>query len=151
MDDMDFSGLGMIGNLYDLNQIEIFRGPQSSVYGANALAGLISLKSNDPIGKSEIGISASKGSDNHLGINNYFNFEDIDGLNIRVSGSYNYIDGFRENLSRNISNTNKREEIFSRLKLKFNSNKKMNFLATFIYSELDNGYDAWAPNTLCLR
>ena len=146
MDDMDFSGLGMIGNLYDLNQIEIFRGPQSSVYGANALAGLISLKSNDPIGKSEIGISASKGSDNHLGINNYFNFKAIDGLNIRVSGSYNYIDGFRENLSRNISNTNKREEIFSRFKLKFNSNKKLNFLATFIYSELDNGYDAWAPN-----
>ena len=146
MDDMDFSGLGMIGNLFDLNQIEIFRGPQSSVYGANSLAGLISLKSNDPIGKSEIGISASKGSDNHLGINNYFNFKAIDGLNIRVTNSYNYIDGFRENLSRNISNTNKREEIFSRLKLKLNSNKKLNILATFIYSELDNGYDAWAPN-----
>jgi outer membrane receptor protein involved in Fe transport len=146
IDDMDFSGLGMISNLYDLDQIEIFRGPQSSVYGANALAGLISLKSNDPIEKSEVGISASKGSDNHFGINNYFNFKAIDGLNIRVTNSYNYIDGFRENLSRNISDTNKREEIFSRLKLKFNSNKKLNILATLIYSKLDNGYDAWAPN-----
>ena len=146
IDDMDFSGLGMIANLYDLDQIEIFRGPQSSVYGANALAGLISLKSNDPIEKSEVGISASKGSDNHFGINNYFNFKAIDGLNIRVTNSYNYIDGFRENLSRNISDTNKREEIFSRLKLKFNSNKKLNILATLIYSKLDNGYDAWAPN-----
>ena len=146
IDDMDFSGLGMIANLYDLDQIEIFRGPQSSVYGANALAGLISLKSNDPIEKSEVGISASKGSDNHFGINNYFNFKAIDGLNIRVTNSYNYIDGFRENLSRNISDTNKREEVFSRLKLKFNSNKKLNILATLIYSKLDNGYDAWAPN-----
>jgi len=146
IDDMDFSGLGMISNLYDLDQIEIFRGPQSSVYGANALAGLISLKSNDPIEKSEVGISASKGSDNHFGINNYFNFKAIDGLNIRVTNSYNYIDGFRENLSRNISDTNKREEVFSRLKLKFNSNKKLNILATLIYSKLDNGYDAWAPN-----
>ena len=146
IDDMDFSGLGMIANLYDLDQIEIFRGPQSSVYGANALAGLISLKSNDPIEKYEVGISASKGSDNHFGINNYFNFKAIDGLNIRVTNSYNYIDGFRENLSRNISDTNKREEVFSRLKLKFNSNKKLNILATLIYSKLDNGYDAWAPN-----
>mgnify|MGYP001158394597 FL=1 len=146
IDDMDFSGLGMIANLYDLDQIEIFRGSQSSVYGANALAGLISLKSNDPIEKLEAGVSVSKGSDNHFGINNYFNFKAIDGLSIRATGGYNYFDGFRENLSQNISNTNKREEIFSRLKFKFNSSKKLNLLATFIYSELDNGYDAWAPN-----
>ena len=146
IDDMDFSGLGMIGHLYDLDQIEIFRGPQSSVYGANALAGLISLKSKDPIEKSEMGVSASTGSDSHFGINNFFNLKAIDGLNIRVSGSYNYIDGFRENISQNISNTNKREEMFSRMKLNFKPSQKINLLATFIYSEFDNGYDAWAPN-----
>ena len=146
IDDMDFSGLGMIGHLYDLDQIEIFRGSQSSIYGANALAGLISLKSKDPIEKSEIGVSASTGSDSHFGINNFFNLKAIDGLNIRVSGSYNYIDGFRENISQNISNTNKREEMFSRMKLNFNPSQKINLLATFIYSEFDNGYDVWSPN-----
>ena len=36
MDDMDLSGLGMVGLLYDVNQIEVFKGPQSSVYGSNA-------------------------------------------------------------------------------------------------------------------
>ena len=146
IDDMDFSGLGMIGHLYDLNQIEIFRGPQSSVYGANALAGLISIKSKDPIDQFEMEASTSLGSDNLYGINSLINLESIYGLKIRVSGSYNYSDGFRENLSKNVSNTNKREELFSRMKLNFKSNNKLNLLATFIYSELNNGYDTWAPD-----
>ena len=29
LDDMDLSGLGMLGHLFDLNQIEIYKGPQS--------------------------------------------------------------------------------------------------------------------------
>ena len=146
VDDMDFSGLGMVGNLYDMDQIEIFRGPQSSVYGSNALAGLISIKSKDPIDQFEMGVSTTTGSDNHFGINNFINLKASDGLNIRFSGNYNYNDGFRENISRNISNSNKREEWFSRMKLNFSLNKNLNLLATFIYSELNNGYDAWAPN-----
>ena len=101
MDDMDFSGLGMVGNLYDMDQIEIFRGPQSSVYGSNALAGLISIKSKDPIDQFEMGVSTTTGSDNHFGINNFINLKASDGLNIRFSGNYNYNDGFRENISKN--------------------------------------------------
>ena len=36
--------------------------------------------------------------------------------------------------------------LISRMKLNFIPNKKFKFLATFIYSDLNNGYDAWAPN-----
>ena len=122
---MDFSGLGMVGNLYDMDQIEIFRGPQSSVYGSNALAGLISIKSKDPIDQFEMGVSTTTGSDNHFGINNFINLKASDGLNIRFSGNYNYNDGFRENISRNISNSNKREEWFSRMKFNFSPNQKI--------------------------
>ena len=146
IDDMDFSGLGMIAHLYDLKQIEIFRGAQSSIYGPNSIAGLISMKSKDPTKDSEMGISLSGGSNSHASIKNHINLKVIDDLFIRLSGSYNYIDGFRENITRNISNTNKREELFSRMKLNFIPNKKFKFLATFIYSDLNNGYDAWAPN-----
>ena len=37
-DDIDLNGLGMIGHLYDIQQVEVFKGPQSSIFGANAIA-----------------------------------------------------------------------------------------------------------------
>ena len=48
IDDIDLSGLGMVGHLFDLKQIEIFKGPMSSVFGSNSLAGLISIRSQSP-------------------------------------------------------------------------------------------------------
>ena len=48
IDDIDFSGQGGIANAFDLEQIEVYRGPQGSRMGANALAGLIYIKSKDP-------------------------------------------------------------------------------------------------------
>ena len=57
----------MLGHLFDLNQIEVFKGPQSSIFGSNAIGGLISLRSNNPSNKSilnaaakEYGIDAKK-------------------------------------------------------------------------------------------
>ena len=41
IDDIDFSGIGSVATLFDMQQIEVLRGPQGSRYGANALAGII--------------------------------------------------------------------------------------------------------------
>src|SRR5271156_5296181 len=48
IDDIDFSGLGTAGTLYDIDQIDVLRGPQPTRYGASALAGLIYMKSAEP-------------------------------------------------------------------------------------------------------
>src|SRR5271165_3546697 len=44
IDDIDFSGLGTAGTLYDIDQVDVLRGPQATRYGADALAGLIYLR-----------------------------------------------------------------------------------------------------------
>ena len=146
MDDMDLSGLGMVGQLYDLDQIEIFKGSQSSVYGPNAMAGLISMRSTDPTDHFEMKSSTNFGSDNHYGGSSVMNVRLMKNMNMRLTGVYNYSDGFRENVSQNIMDSNKREESFSRMKLRYDPNNRLSILATLIYAELENGYDAWAPD-----
>ena len=146
LDDMDLSGLGMVGLLYDIDQIEIFKGPQSSVYGPNAMAGLISLKSTDPTDHFEMRTSTSFGSDNHYGGSSVMNVHFMKNMKLRLGGVNNYSDGFRENVTQSVTHTNKREESFSRMKLSYDPNNQLSILATLIYTKLENGYDAWAPD-----
>src|SRR5512138_664216 len=48
IDDIDFSGIAMPAALFDMARAEVLRGPQGTAYGANAIAGLISLRSQAP-------------------------------------------------------------------------------------------------------
>ena len=48
VDEVDFSGVGMPATLFDVEQVEVLRGPQGTRYGANALAGLIKIDTRDP-------------------------------------------------------------------------------------------------------
>ena len=146
MDDMDLSGLGMVGLLFDMDQIEGFKGAQSSIYGPNAMAGLVSMRSTDPTDQFEMKASTSFGSDNHYGGTSAMNVRFMKNMNMRLTGVYNYSDGFRENVSQNITDSNKREEAFSRMKLSYDPIDRLSILATIIYTELDNGYDVWAPD-----
>ncbi|MFQ5635578.1 MAG: TonB-dependent receptor plug domain-containing protein, partial [Gammaproteobacteria bacterium] len=63
IDDIDLSGLGSAATLFDTDQIEVLSGPQGTRYGANALAGLIYVKSADPTDAFESRVEATAGSD----------------------------------------------------------------------------------------
>jgi len=51
IDDIDFSGIGTIATTFDIERIEVLRGPQGTRYGANALAGLVYVQSALPSGQ----------------------------------------------------------------------------------------------------
>jgi outer membrane receptor protein involved in Fe transport len=136
----------MAGILHDIEQVEVFKGPQSSVYGPNAMAGLIMLRSTAPQDSFESDLTATYGSDNHYRLGLVGNAKIMRGLSLRVSGFKNYSDGFRENVSKNTTNSNKRDELLLRTKFKFKPNEKLLLVGTIMIANLDNGYDAWAPD-----
>jgi len=146
LDDIDLSGLGMAGILHDIKQVEVFKGPQSSVYGPNTMAGLIMLRSTVPQDNFESELTLTYGSDNHYRLGLVGNKKIIRGLSFRVTGMKNYLDGFRENISKNTTNSNKRDELLLRAKLKYQPNEKLVLVGTVMVANLDNGYDAWAPD-----
>jgi outer membrane cobalamin receptor len=86
--------------------VEIIRGAASSIYGANALAGVINVITKEPaIEKPLVNVNCTLGSfnDRTLGVNaakNYGNFE------TNISASKLMTDGFRENSAYDNNNLN---------------------------------------------
>ena len=64
VDGIDFTGIAGAATTMDIKQVEILRGPQGTLYGANALAGLINLTSNQPTENAQGKLSLAIGSHN---------------------------------------------------------------------------------------
>ena len=100
IDDIDFSGIGMAASLFDVNQVEVLRGPQSSRFGANAFAGLINIRSNEPTQDRESLIELTAGQDDltEVGLMTSGSFSDDDDSALyRFSMFKHDSDGFRKN------------------------------------------------------
>jgi outer membrane receptor protein involved in Fe transport len=149
IDDIDFSGIGMTGSLFDVKQVEVLRGPQSTRYGSSALAGLINIQSNEPTAESEQMIEASAGGDNlrELGLvsSGAFN-SNSDSPQYRFSMFSHTSDGFRHNSFLNRDDTNGRNELNIRGKLRFFPSAVTTVDVTLLHSDLNDGYDAWSLN-----
>ncbi|NIW24476.1 MAG: TonB-dependent receptor [Gammaproteobacteria bacterium] len=145
VDDIDFSGIGMVATLFDVEQIEVLRGPQGTRYGANALAGLINVRTQDPSAEALMSSKIDIGSDGLL--SGGLAFGGPVGSNdaayrVAVQGYQN--DGFRDNAFSGRNDTNGRDELTTRAKLTWSAGSDWDFRATAMRVDLDNGYDAWA-------
>ena len=145
IDDIDYSGQGGIATTFDVDQIEVHRGPQGSRIGSNALAGLIYIKTKEPTevfeGTSEVtlGTYGTRNAGIAFGGPTQFN----QNITYRVALRSDYSDGFRKNLFLGKSNTSKKDEDTYRLKLNWKIRDKttLKFLITQI--DLDDPADIW--------
>lgn len=145
VDDIDLSGLGMVSSMYDMQQVEVLRGPQGTQYGANALAGLIYLKSNDPTDSFEHGVKVSVGDDDLRTFSGFSSgpLNDSGKLLYRVSVEQHNQNGYRDNLYLNSDDTNQRDELSARAKLRWYATDDLQIDLTLLHANFDNGYDAW--------
>jgi outer membrane receptor protein involved in Fe transport len=149
IDGIDFSGVGMPATLFDVQAIDVLRGPQGSAYGANALAGLISVQTRDPLsgagGEAEVtaGDHATRSAGVALG-----QAESLGGANSRVGWrlvAQQYKgDGFRHNAFLNRDDTNGYDETTLRGRLALQASADFRADLTLMHVNLDNGYDGWS-------
>ncbi len=144
LDGVDLSGLGTAGVLFDLDRVEVFKGPQSTIFGPNAMAGLISLQSTDPSPLPSHGVTVSRGSDDLLHAAATVNVPLNEQLAIRAGYHEARSNGFRSNMFLDRDDSNRRWENFARAKVRYTLDSGLQLLGTFFRANLNNGYDAWA-------
>jgi outer membrane receptor protein involved in Fe transport len=146
VDDIDLSGIGTVATLFDMERIEVLRGPQGSRYGANALGGLIYMRSTMPGSERNGRLQLSAGGDDAFSAGIAFGgaFDDADRALFRLSAQHYQSNGFRDNpyLSRN--DTNDRDETTIRARMNFAVSETFAVNIAAFVSEVDNGYDAFA-------
>jgi iron complex outermembrane receptor protein len=91
-------GIAVNASLFDLERVEILRGPQGTLYGRNATAGAINLISAKPELTSLGGfVTAGYGNYDAKPIEAAINLPVSESLAVRVAGFHNDHDGYRNN------------------------------------------------------
>ena len=148
VDDLDFTGIGTIGNLFDTQQVEVLRGPQAGAFGGNATGGIVQIVSNDPTPYWTGQIEGTAGDDSLISGGIAFGGPLLENepekLTFRLSFYQLQQDGFRDNQFLNQDDTNKRDEFNTRLKLRWIASENWQWDASFFYADADNGYDEWS-------
>jgi iron complex outermembrane receptor protein len=86
------------GDLLDIEQVEVLRGPQSTLYGRNSIAGVVNVTSRPPSGDFEAQLGLEYGTYNQRRVQASISDTLIpDTLGFRLSGVYSARDGFTEN------------------------------------------------------
>ena len=144
IDDIDYSGQGGIATLFDVDQVEVYRGPQGSRSGANALAGLIYIKTKDPTdefeGTSEVTVG-DYGTQN-IGVAFGGPMQNKN-MKYRLVVRTDYADGFRKNIYLNKSDTSKKDELTLRYKLNWEIDKSTNINLVVSKIDMDDPADIW--------
>jgi iron complex outermembrane receptor protein len=147
MDDLDFTGIGTVGNLFDTQQVEVLRGPQAGAFGANAAGGVVQIVTNAPTPYWTGQIEGTVGTDSlfagGIAVGGPLLKNNPEQLTFRFSTYQLQQDGFRDNRFLGEDDTNERDEFNTRLKLRWMANEDWQWDATLFYADADNGYDEW--------
>lgn len=145
IDNMDFSRSGGSATLFDIEQVEVVRGPQGTKYGSNALAGMIKLSTTEPTNVREGRIESTIGNYGQKSLGVAVGAPLIKNtLLSRFSLHSNKADGSITNKHLNRKDTNGRDELTLRGHLKWLANDDVTVNLRYLHLDLNNGYDAFS-------
>ncbi len=133
-------------SLFDLERIEVLKGPQGTLYGEGSLGGTIRLITRKPQlnefeNKTQLIVSKTKNSPGYnYQINNVINVPLIDDkLAFRLSGSYSDDDGFVDDANSGDEGTNFDQTGSIHAALRFESNERLTITPSLSYQKTDGG------------
>ena len=88
-------------DLSDIERVEVLRGPQSTLYGKSASAGLINVVTRGPTASLSGGVNALVTTDNEYGVGGTLSGPLSDQLAFRISANYDKFDGNVRNVFNN--------------------------------------------------
>ena len=144
VDGIDFTGIAGAATTMDIKQVEILRGPQGTLYGANALAGLINLTSNQPSEITRGSVSLGAGSHGTKSVSGALGGSLNNAMNYRVAAQSHTSDGYITNDFLKRDDTDNIDELSLRAIIDWRASDDLSLKLTLFKVDADNGYDAFS-------
>jgi len=129
--------------LNDVRQVEVLRGPQGTRFGANALAGMINIRTQDPTDETTGYVRSGYGNYNTWFVGGAVGGPLADNLGGRIAVAQNTSDGYIDNAFYG-SDTSNLDEFSSHGKLHWSPGAGHDIRLITSYTNIDNGYDAFS-------
>ena len=143
VDNVDFSGAATIATMMDVKQVEVLRGPQGTRYGANALAGLINVKTHDPEDQFAASLKLGAADYNTQTITAMVTGPMTETVSARLAVGSHRSDGYYENLFLRTKRNNAQDEQSIRGKLSAEISANWQLDLSLSHVDIDNGYDSF--------
>lgn len=143
VDGIDYSLLGL-PSLLDVQQLEVFRGPEATRFGANAMAGMLNFVSSEPVFEQSTSLSASVANYNSNQLSLVHNNSVSEQFAFRLAAEHQSFDGFINNQFLNRDDTNNIDENHLHTKFRYLVSEQLTLDAVLNLHDINNGYDAFS-------
>jgi outer membrane receptor protein involved in Fe transport len=144
VDGIDVGGIASAAMLFDVDRVEVLRGPQGTAFGAGALAGQINVLSVPPSATFDAYVDAGVADYGTAMLGLAAGGALSESLSARIAVRRHRSDGYIDNAWLGRDDTNGYDETMLRARLQWDRSETATYGFTAIRFDSDNGYDAFS-------